>query len=148
MEKSSLEKNEFIETSSIKFREMFFFLPSLFEINFSNISIQCENNNKSRKISAFFTLNWNLFKTNNRYNTKILTKSIEFSIKRRINKLIFNFASLLTICFVPFNTRGNGRASNLLELKLQKTLNPKIKIQNPDYHIFIPIFTPNPNHPN
>lgn len=52
VKKSSLEKNEFIETSSIKFREMFFFLPSLFEINFSNISIQCENN-KSRKISAF-----------------------------------------------------------------------------------------------
>lgn len=55
VEKSSLEKNEFIETSSIKFREMFFFslsLPFLFEINFSNISIQCENN-KSRKISAF-----------------------------------------------------------------------------------------------
>lgn len=97
---------------------------------------------------GFFTLNWNSFRTNNRYNTKILTKSIEFSIKRRINKLIFNFAFLLTICFVPFNTRGNGRASNLLELKLQKTLNPKIKIQNPDYHIFIPIFTPNPNHPN
>lgn len=50
--KNLLEKNEFIETSSIKFGEMFFFPPPLFEINFSNISIQCENN-KSRKISAF-----------------------------------------------------------------------------------------------
>lgn len=129
-----LEKNEFIETSSIKFGEIFFFSLSLFEINFSNILIAfCSELTINTYMYIYITRKF-----------KSKSKSIEFPIKWRKNidndKLIFNFAFNTKICL----TREEIKALNLSNWNCKKIKSPENTKSWPPY---IHPHLPNPNHP-